>query len=114
MKRSLIVGVLIVIMLAVLWCWMQRASMPASVIATDQKNTSYVIAGQTVALVNGRSEMSVAPDSASKIVTQYFGNEATGDLNNDGIPDIAFLVTQTTGGSGTFYYVVVALKNGEG
>jgi hypothetical protein len=43
-------------------------------------------------------------------VTQYFGNVATGDLNGDGVPDVAFILTQSGGGSGTFYYVVVALK----
>lgn len=45
---------------------------------------------------------------------QYFGNEAKGDLNDDGIPDLAFLVTNQAGGTGTFYYVVAALQNSEG
>jgi hypothetical protein len=54
------------------------------------------------------------PGSAAKIVTRYFGNEATGDLNSDGTPDTALLLTQSGGGSGTFYYVVVALKTKDG
>jgi hypothetical protein len=41
---------------------------------------------------------------------EYFGNEAFGDLNGDGLIDKAFLVSQQPGGSGTFYYVMVALK----
>ena len=44
-----------------------------------------------------------------RIVTRYFGNEVTGDLNGDGRDDVAFLLTQETGGSGTFFYVVAAL-----
>jgi len=80
----------------------------------DYKNISYVVEGQSVTLVNGRSEISAAPDSASKIVTQYFGNEATGDLNGDGFADIVFILTQNTGGSGTFYYVAAALKTSTG
>ena len=50
----------------------------------------------------------------TKITTRYFGNEARGDLNGDGLADVAFLVTQNAGGSGTFYYAVAALqvKNG--
>lgn len=48
------------------------------------------------------------------VTTRYFGNEATGDLNGDGLPDTAFLITQDTGGSGLFYYVVVALQTPSG
>ena len=43
----------------------------------------------------------------------YFGNEATGDLDADGIEDVAFIVTQNGGGSGTFYYVGAAFKNSD-
>ena len=37
-----------------------------------------------------------------------------GDLNGDGLPDVAFIITQDSGGSGTFYYVVAALKTQTG
>ncbi len=80
---------------------------PASV--SDYKNATYEIDGKSVTLVNGRAETETVPNSASKTVTQYFGNEARGDLNGDGLLDIAFLLTQSGGGSGTFYYVVAAL-----
>lgn len=89
-----------------------KPSAPAGIL--DYKNATYIIEGLPVALVNGYAEAPVAPGSASKIITQYFGNEAVGDLNNDGVPDIAFLLTQSGGGSGTFYYVVVALKTPNG
>jgi hypothetical protein len=67
-----------------------------------------------ITLANGVSEIEAAPGSASKIVTRYFGNEATGDLNGDGMPDVALLLTQSGAGSGTFYYVVVALRTRDG
>lgn len=73
------------------------------------KNISYEIEGQTIPLVSGQAQTEIAPGSSSKTITKYFGNEATGDLNSDGKEDIAFLVTQEGGGSGTFYYAVVAL-----
>lgn len=76
----------------------------------DGKNTSFVIDGQNITLVNGISEIQAAPGSASKITTKYFGNDLVGDLTGDGIPDTAYLITQSTGGSGLFYYVVVAIK----
>jgi len=67
------------------------------------KNTAYEIESQLVKLTNGISG-----------TTRYFGNEIIGDLNGDGVGDVAFLLTQNSGGSGTFYYVAVALKTVEG
>jgi heat shock protein HslJ len=75
----------------------------------DHKNIAYSIGGQTVRLVDGVTEAAAAPGSAAKIVTRYFGNEVRGDLNADGREDVAFLLTQDTGGSGTFFYAVAAL-----
>jgi hypothetical protein len=80
----------------------------------DPKNTSYVINGEEVSLVNGISSIEAAPGSASKITTEYFGNEARRDLNSDGVEDVAFLLSQETGGSGLFYYVAAALGTGTG
>ena len=75
----------------------------------DHKNIAYSIAGQTVRLVDGVAEVPAAPDSALRIVTRYFGNEVRGDLNGDGREDVAFLLTQQPGGSGTFFYAAAAL-----
>jgi len=79
-------------------------------VVSSPKNATYIIEGQSVILVNGISSTPIAPDSASKITTQYFGNEVIHDFDHDGRPDIAFVLIQNTGGSGTFYYVVVALN----
>lgn len=75
------------------------------------KDALYLIDEQWVAL--GES-MSSVPLSESKITTKYFGNELKTDLNNDGVEDIAFIVTQETGGSGVFYYAVGAVMTEEG
>lgn len=84
------------------------------VVKSDYKNISYTIEGKAVTLTNGRSEMPIVQGSASKEIVQFFGNEATGDLNGDGLADTAFLLTQTSGGTGVFYHIVVALKTQEG
>lgn len=80
----------------------------------DLKNAVLVIEGVSVSLVDGASEILVTPGSAEKVVTRYFGNEAIGDVNNDNKADVVFLVTQETGGSGVFYYAVVALRDVDG
>ncbi|MDE2188540.1 MAG: tryptophan-rich sensory protein [Patescibacteria group bacterium] len=80
----------------------------------DGKNATFTIDGKPVTLVNGISKVPAAPDSASQVTTRYFGNEATGDLTGDGLPDTAFLITQDTGGSGLFYYAVVAIQTAHG
>lgn len=80
---------------------------------TDPKNATYSVDGQSVTLKNGVSEVAI-PNSSAKVVTRYFGNELKTDLNGDGREDTFFLLTQETGGSGTFYYAVAALDTSDG
>lgn len=83
-------------------------------VVADFKDTEYTIGGVPVHLKDGVAETEAAPGSASKITTRYFGNEYMTDLNGDGREDVVFLLTQETGGSGTFYYVVAALNTEQG
>jgi len=80
----------------------------------DPKNGEYLIEGARVQLIDGEASVEAAPGSASKTVTRYFGNEVVADLNDDGRQDVVFLLTQETGGSGTFFYVVAALNTERG
>lgn len=86
----------------------------SSIDVAGPKNAAYTLDGETVTLVDGVSEAEVAPDSTTKIITRYFGNEVQTDLNNDGRTDAVFLLTQETGGTGTFFYVVAALNTKDG
>lgn len=76
----------------------------------DPQNATFVIEGRSVTLSNGIAEQSFEEDDTTKIVTQYFGNSLYTDLTGDGREDLVFLVTQNSGGSGTFFYVVAALN----
>ena len=78
------------------------------------KNATYYIEGKAVTLVNGIAETEAAPESAAKVTTRYFGNEVKHDLNDDGLEDVAFILTQETGGSGAFFYFVAALNTPTG
>lgn len=88
------------------------ASTPA--VSASYRDATYIVEGKPVALKNGVLEVEAAPGSASKITTRVFGNDATGDLNGDGQADVVVVLTQSTGGSGTFYYAVAALKTATG
>lgn len=113
--NKLAIGAVALLVIGALLVWTQypKASVPATA-GVDYKNATYMIDGKPVTLVNGVSEVEAAPGSASKVVTKYFGNNAKGDINGDGIVDLAFLITQEGGGSGTFFYAVGAVQNADG
>jgi hypothetical protein len=81
--------------------------------AMSPKDAIYVIEEEVVMLQDGKAETKIE-DSEASTTTEYFGNEASGDLDNDGDADVAFILTQSGGGTGTFYYVVIARKSDNG
>lgn len=111
-KIYIIIG--IVAILIIVLTWHKEPTQEVAPVTSSYKNVTFDIDGNNVSLKNGPAEIANIQDSASATTINYFGNEATGDLNGDGLPDTAFLVTKTTGGSGTFYYAVVALKTADG
>lgn len=96
-RKALVAFVIAALVAVGLNWWIHRKASPSA--AVDARHATYRIEG-TPTLITG--------------ATAYFGNDATGDLDGDGTPDTAFLVTQQPGGSGTFYYVVVALHTAQG
>jgi hypothetical protein len=82
-------------------------------VGTDPLDTAYLIEGQSVRLVDGRSERPAAPDSATKTLTAVVGRPAYGDLDGAGGEDAVLLLKHDPGGSGTFYYLAVAIRVGE-
>jgi heat shock protein HslJ len=112
MKKLLIFSVLIIVLITGFYFYKSRDE--SKVENSSYKDATYIINGTPVKLTNGKAETEAAPGSASKIVTKYFGNEVRADFDNDGREDVAFLLTQETGGSGVFYYVVAALNKESG
>ncbi len=80
----------------------------------DIKNNTYVIEGAEISLVDGREQREIISDSDLKLVTQYFGNEVMADFNDDGFEDAVFLLTQDSGGSGSFFYVALTMGSKDG
>lgn len=80
----------------------------------DHKNISYTIDGVLTKLTNGFSEKTASEGSTEKVITKYYGNEQILDINADGLDDRVFLLTRTSGGSGTFFYIVAAINTSDG
>jgi heat shock protein HslJ len=112
--KNIFIGVSAVLILIVV-IWAFNSYVPSgNQTNADYKNAEYAIEGERIKLENGVAETEGELGSVAKVMTRYFGNVANGDLNADGIPDVAFILTQDTGGSGTFYYVVGAIQNKDG
>jgi hypothetical protein len=73
-------------------------------------NLTFILSEQIYTLINGKVEREISPGSTSKEVVQVFGEPIYGDLNGDGIKDAVMYLTQNSGGSGTFFYIVEAIN----
>ena len=113
MKRIYIILIVLSVSFIAFKLYTLKEDVTVQVLTQDYKNATYRIEGRPITLANGLSEIEAATGS-SKIITRYFGNEVTHDLNDDGREDIVFLLTQETGGSGIFFYVVAALNTTNG
>lgn len=80
----------------------------------DFKEVTFWISGEPVTLIDGVAQAITSLGGTSETVVHYFGNEVKHDIDGDGVEDIVFLITQETGGSGTFFYAVGALKRDTG
>lgn len=120
MNKKIILSAIIIIIIAGIGYWFYQSQLKTNntlkeksiKFVFNQKNCTYNIDGKDITLKDGFAEEAI-PDSTSKIITRYFGNEAFGDFNSDGLSDVAFLFSQNSGGSGTFYYIAVALNGGD-
>lgn len=76
----------------------------------DPKNIAYRINDKQFLLIHGFAEEDSAPGSALKDTLTIFGEPAYGDIDGDGDEDALVLLVNDPGGSGTFYYVALALN----
>ncbi len=114
--KKIIIWILAVVALIIVFFLLKpfKTSRDESNLPVSYKDATYLVDGKTIKLTNGTSEIPAAPGSASKITTKYFGNEIKKDLDGDGKTDVAFILTQNSAGSGTFFYVVGALNKSTG
>lgn len=121
--RTIIIGSILAItitVLGILFCVRTVDAPPTSVEVNktlalpDLRALTFNLEGKTITLHNGIYIDQAEATGVTVGKVSYFGNEAKGDLNHDGVTDAAFLVISDSGGSGTFYYVVAALSTSDG
>ena len=112
--RTAFVFLALLAFLAGFWAYSIYTASDTQIETSDHLDIAYEVDGARIRLQDGHAETEAAPGSATKVVTRYFGNELRTDLDGDGREDIAFILTQEGGGSGTFYYAVAALNTPEG
>ena len=81
---------------------------------SSPEDLTVTIDQQTFNLRDGVAEVDAAPGSAAKNTLRIVGEPVAGDINGDGKPDSALLLRNEPGGSGTFYYAVLAVNGGGG
>jgi heat shock protein HslJ len=114
---KLLVGALIVLLIVGVWGYKNFGLvniLDNKEEILSHKTATYFIQGNKVSLVNGIAFEPVLPESSFAVETKYFGNEVKYDFDSDGREDTAFILTQNTGGSGLFYYLVVGLNKEKG
>jgi hypothetical protein len=82
--------------------------------ADTPANGVYFIENDPVQLENGLAEMEAAPGSASIIRIVLLGEALYSYLNDDTEKDAVIFLTYQGGGSGTFFYLAVALHENGG
>lgn len=80
----------------------------------DTKNISFTIDGETISLVDGVSSAPLMAGSETLRTVNYIGDALSHDIDGDGDLDAVFLVSENSGGSGTFYYAVGAINEPTG
>lgn len=75
------------------------------------KNLVVTIDGHSFTMSDGFATRDPAPGSATQHTVRIIGEPAWGDVNRDGYPAAALLIANDPGGSGTFYYAVLAVND---
>ena len=80
-------------------------------LSTGVKNLVVTIGDRTFRMSNGFAAHQAVPGSATQDTVQVIGEPVLGDVNRDGRRDAALLIANEPGGSGTFYYAVLAVND---
>lgn len=115
MKKIIIGIVAAVVCIAAAW-YVYNNVLQTTAGSADTATTSspldiaYIVDGEQFTLVNGVAEKDIITGSATKNTLSIFGEPSFGDIDGDGDEDAVVLLVNNSGGSGTFYYVAIAVN----
>ena len=114
MKKSLLVVALagVVLALGVLFAVLRTGHHAETASPSPAEDLIVTIDNQVFSLRDGLAEIPAAAGSAGTNTVRIVGEPVMGDINSDGKDDAALLIRNDPGGSGTFYYAVVAVNDG--
>lgn len=98
---------LIVVLFVTNYSYSNNSTLNKTTKRLNPKKSCFIIEGEEVKLRRGISKSKTGKNSATKIITRYTGENSIADLNNDGTNEMVVILSQETGGSGTFYYAAV-------
>jgi len=105
-KKTLTIIILALAIVLAVFLYLRNSQTPIN----DPLNATYTVEGERITLKDGKSEIQIAPGSASKKITSVLWAPTKGDLDSNKTEDYVMILTQNSGGSGTFYYLVAGLS----
>lgn len=114
MKKIFILALLLLVILGGWYFYNQSVTevpkQEGDTTAASPKEATYIINGESFTLVDGFAEKETAPGSVTTNKVSVFGEPAFGDIDGDGDEDAVLILVNEPGGSGTFYYAVIAIN----
>jgi hypothetical protein len=124
MKWRILLGIVLAILLvsAGAYAWLVASLTPEPLaledilppLPTSPLDVTLNVDGEEITLHDGRFERASTPGSATQDTYMLWGEAVRGDANADGAEDALLWLTYSGGGSGTFYYLGVAVWDNVG
>lgn len=115
MKRPVLVSLIVASALAlVILVLTMRSALhreAAAPVPAGVRDVTVTIDNVKFELKDGLAEKPAAPGSPTRNTVRIVGDPALGDATGDGKPDAALVIRNEPGGSGSFYYAVVAVDH---